>query len=364
MANVQDLLGEETLRPSVETKDEAVGQAAGGLDPALGEYDDNVRRDLELQVDALQCQLQELTIKLHQKERATQVINPTKMLMKPWDIPILESRHLRGVEGAGRLAVFLSQVENCSPDPSERQQIVLMRVDAPLALFVQNALKVPMTLLEFKQHITAEPTDQSEERAFDSLNELRYFVQEDPIEFVSRLKCQLALLEVQTEAKDIPKKDKLIKSKLLKGMPRESKERSELYLDDNIFLRRFLDKLDTERLVVLTQQKEKIRAVETVLQHQNLDMAVNQTPANVNQTPASVNQTPANVTSHQGNFIRQDRSPRQWDRREKYCSYCRSTSHSTEECFRKPRPGSCFDCLRTGCRRGKPGCPGRVNMTR
>ena len=52
------------------------------------------------------------------------------------------------------------------------------------------------------------------------------------------------------------------------------------------------------------------------------------------------------------------------DRREKYCPYCQTNSHSIVECRKQPRPDFCYDCLRMNCRRGQPGCPGRINMTR
>ncbi len=42
-----------------------------------------------------------------------------------------------------------------------------------------------------------------------------------------------------------------------------------------------------------------------------------------------------------------------------YCPYCRSDSHSLASCTKRPPPGTCFDCKRPNCRRGKPGCPGQ-----
>ncbi len=43
-----------------------------------------------------------------------------------------------------------------------------------------------------------------------------------------------------------------------------------------------------------------------------------------------------------------------------YCPYCRNDSHSLANCTRKPPIGTCFDCRRPNCRRGRPGCPGRT----
>lgn len=311
--------------------------------------DARVVENLEKEVDALERKVRSLLTELQDREQVDPPEKFSKPLLKPRDIPILELKHLSGVEGAGRLGVFLSQVENCSRDTRERQQIVNMRVDAPLAIFVKNILKRGAISWEtFKTHLTAELTDQSEERVFDCLNELRYTFDEDPVEFASRVKCKLAMLEIQTESGDMPSPSQLIKKKLLKGMPRESRDRLELYMDENISLHRFMMKLNTERLVVLSQRSDNIRVVEPP-------------PQPVYETPTK-NQKLNRTLSQEMN--RRDVGLRQWSKGEKYCPYCRASNHTVAECYRKPRPGSCYDCLRMGCRRGQLNCPGRINMTR
>ena len=120
-------------------------------------------------------------------------------------------------------------MESCSIDNRERQQIVKMRVEAPLALLVQTVVEKEVTWAQFKQYLTKELTDQNEERLFDSLNDLKYSVKDDPIEFMTRLKCKLALVTVRTDADDVPSQDRLIKSKLIKGMPRDCRERLDIF---------------------------------------------------------------------------------------------------------------------------------------
>ena len=97
-----------------------------------------------------------------------------------------------------------------------------------------------MSWEKFKKRLTTELTDQSEDRIYDSLNDLKYTCDEDPVEFVTSLKCKLALLEVKIKSGEVPKTDQLIKNKLLKGMPKASRERLELYLDENVTLKRFM----------------------------------------------------------------------------------------------------------------------------
>ena len=311
--------------------------------PILTQKDERTMRNLEKEIEGLERTIQSMWTHINQEKKQV------KPLLKPRDIPVLELRHLSGVEGAGRLGVFLSQVENCSQDTQERQQIVNMRVDASLAMFVQNVLRRGyMSWGEFKLHLTSELTDQSEERILDCLNDFNYTCDEDPIEFVSHLKCKLALLEVNSGEDDVPNRERLIKKKLIKGMPKESRDRLELYMDPNMSLRKFLRKLNTERLVVMSHRREKVNVVE---------------PPRLFHEPRQ-NWSAPNRTQGQANSNRKREQPRQWPQRNRYCPYCRASNHTVAECYRKPRPGSCYDCLRMGCRQGQPGCPGRVHMMR
>ena len=347
MEDLIDLLGEGVQIPKREPRTEVGVQTGAGS--VLNPPDAAVVHELEMEVDTLRHCIQDLVLELREKDRKeAPVETPSRVLMKPRDIPVLELQHLRGVDGIGRLEVFLSQVENCSRDNKERQQIVQMRVDVSLALFVKTCLQTPKSWSEFKHHLITELTDQNEEKLFDSLNELKYTVDIEPVEFVARLKCKLALLEVKTDPDDVPQKNKLIKSKLLKGMPKDSRERLELYMDENVSLQRFMSKLETERLIVMAKREEKACAVD----------ATPPRPHNPTTTSATT------VASQPSKLDRVERRLNSWTREGKYCPYCRSYNHTVMECFRKPRPGSCFDCLRMNCRRGQPNCPGRVNMTR
>ena len=279
--------------------------------------------------------------------------NPSfsKPLLKPRDIAMLELKHLRGEEGEGRLDVFFSQVEQCSPERDERQRIVLSRVDSQLAVYVQDVLTngPPRTWKEFKIFIKKELTDQSQNRLYDSINELKYTYDEDPMEFIARVKCKFSLLNLRAEAHNVPHREKVIKNKLCKGMPKDCRDRLELFMDENISLEKFLEKLEIERIIANAQHADVpvvkseplitsplIPAVQNSLQQIEQRLAKLEVPSRVQYAP----------------------QPRQQALRP-YCPYCRSNSHKIKECRKNPQPGSCFDCLRMNCRRGDPKCPGR-----
>ncbi len=154
------------------------------MDPAPGDRGNLAKMEaLGREVDELKGDVQTLIGEL--KKHTT--ISPHKPLLKPRDVPILELSHLQGVEGESRLRVFFSQVKECSLDDSERQKIVLTRVDAKLAVYIQSVCSKEdhLTWTEFKQHLISELTDLSYSKILDTLNDLRYHYTEDPVDFVT-----------------------------------------------------------------------------------------------------------------------------------------------------------------------------------
>ncbi|KAK4324227.1 hypothetical protein Pmani_005067 [Petrolisthes manimaculis] len=56
--------------------------------------------------------------------------------------------------------------------------------------------------------------------------------------------------------------------------------------------------------------------------------------------------------------VRQPFAPRSGPTPPKYCAFCQTETYFLKDCWRKPPRGHCFECLRFGCRRGNPTCPG------
>ena len=203
----------------------------------------------------------------------------------------------------------------------------------------------------FKELLIEELTDRNKDNLFDAISEMQYQVEEDPMEFVANLKCKFASLEVRATSGEIPNVAKTIKMKLTQGLPRESRDRLQLFNDEHVPLKRFLDRFIMERMVVLAQERE-VRRV---------------TPAQAEETASSA--TNLRLEELEGrlrqlNTVQQSSQPSREHRASPYCPYCRATSHRPAECWRRPTPGSCYDCLRPNCRRGQPNCPGRANQRR
>ena len=309
---------------------------------------------LEEEVQQLREVCNELLRKNHQLEGNQGLITP-KPLLKPRDITMLELSSLRGVEGAGRLSVFLSQVEDCTSSNEERQRIVTTRVEPQLAVFIQALMKKYQQLswLKFKEVLMEELADGNENNMYDAISEMKYQLEDDPMEFVKSLKCKFATLEARSTAHEIPNVVKTIKTKLTRGLPRESRERMQLFQDEHIPLKRFMDRFNMERMVALAQEGE-VRRV---------------TPAPAEEAPNSITDRRLEEIEERLRQLNTKQSGYQSDRNYNtsssvYCPYCRATSHRATECWRRPTPGSCYDCLRPNCRRGQPNCPGRANQRR
>ncbi|KAG0714550.1 hypothetical protein GWK47_013928 [Chionoecetes opilio] len=168
-----------------------------------------------------------LELLLRNKGEEKEVRRPVRSLIKPRDIRMLNLSDLQGIEAEGRLKVFFSQVESCSEDLEERKRILMARVDPPLALYIQNAL----SQVNFRSWDTLtywlyeELTDNNVDRILNSISEVKYDWLEDPQDFATKLKCKYAILEAKSKHPgEIPRRDKIIKTKLLRGLPSQSRE--------------------------------------------------------------------------------------------------------------------------------------------
>ncbi len=170
---------------------------------------------------------------------------------------------------------------------------------------------------------------------------------EDPYAFATQVKSQMALLEVKSGRSNVVNKDKVIKQKLIQSLPRSSRGKLELYKESNIPISQFLEKFAHERALANAQGAVPLRKVE-----EKSEPPVDEVTKRLNELEARFRRA-TSLTSR-------GRRPPSY----KYCPYCRSTRHSILECWRKPAPGACYDCLETNCRRGNPTCAGRINNTR
>ena len=268
-----------------------------------------------------------------------------KSWIKPRDIPVLELTQLKGVDGEGKLSAFLDQVEMCASSFEERKQILKTRLDAQLNISVQ-ALMTDHEIWSWSQlrKVMIEGlTSQSKDRIFDVINEFKYDLEEDPYYFVNQLKYKLALLDIKTGSGTIVNKDKLIKQKLIQGLPKHQRDRLELYKEAKMPLNQFLERFNHERATAQATTSSHVRSVGAENTTTNDELC-------------------KKIADLESKLARMN--TRRWEPSDRYCPYCRTNSHTVANCRRNPPPGSCYDCLRMNCRRGQAGCPGRAENRR
>ena len=301
-----------------------------------GEDEQSTIRRLQAMVDQQAACINHLTEKVNERVVHRPVVT------KPRDIPILELQHLHGLESASRIELFFEQIETCSPLSSERIDIIKTRVSAELAMKLHALInKESITIWsELKQRLKQEfATELNFDRAWAELDNMKYDWEDSPQAFANKLICNYSILETKFSKESLPKRDPLIKRKLLRGMPSQTHEKLSSFMEEDISLGKFIDRLEHERYFRLTGNESKIGVVS-------------------NNSTIQADTELAELRKQVDSLTRQlERT--QIPSKQMWCPYCRVKTHTVRECPLRPRYGACYDCLRTNCRQGKPRCPGR-----
>ena len=319
---------------------------------------------LEQEVSSLRAQLNQTNPFLSPPLPKTDV---KVSLTKPRDIPLLELHHLQGLDAAARLQMFFELVEQCSNDDTTRIQIAKGRVAPELATLIHsNQLNGKVdTWLALKIFFQTEfATDVTIDRAWQELESMCYDWGESPQAFVHQFICQHAVITTKFPHEEFPNRDKMIKRKLWYGLPSQSRQKLEGFLDDNYPLKKFMDRLENERQLLEERHTSQVNMVplgkdKVGTKSEELKQVDREntgaTRDEVEELRKQIRELKANLSQ-----TRQERGSRRvTSANNKYCAYCQTTTHNLIDCWRKPPPGHCFACRKPGCRRGDRRCPGR-----
>ena len=300
---------------------------------------------------------------------------------KPRDVPILELAQLEGIEAAARVQMFIELVEQVSDCDEVRVKVAKSRLSPEIAMLVHNRQqRVHLTWSKLCHLLKTEfAVEVNVDRAWQDLDAEQYdWGEESPQAFSNRFICKYAVLETKFPAEHFPNQEKTIKRKIWRGLPRELKERTEGFLDEDYPLGKFMERVDYQRQLWLDGQAQgvhKIQSDEEKPVEKKAEMEKrDQELAELKQQVATLTRSLSQLQTrekppvfHPPTPQYQSVKPRLMERRwspshpPQYCAYCKSYSHSLEQCNRAPGLGRCFDCQRTNCRRGNPDCPKRVN---
>ena len=290
---------------------------------------------------------------------------------KPRDIPVLELGQLEGIEAAARLQMFIELVEQVSGQDETRVKVAKSRLSPEIAMLVHNRqqhcnLKWSDLCRLLRTQFAVEVTV---DRAWQDLDAEQYdWAEESPQAFSNRFVCKYAVLETKFPAEHFPNQDKTIKRKIWRGLPREVKERTEGFLEEDYPLEKFMERIGYQRQLWLDGQVPGVNKIKVeegkdkeleMLRQQVASLTQNLSQLQAQGKPPRY-QTPAR---RELNF-QPRRTERRWppSNQPSFCVYCRTSTHTLEQCRKAPGPGLCFDCHRANCRRGNPGCPKTVNQ--
>ena len=291
-------------------------------------------------------------------------VSPTKptqlSLTKPRDVPMLDLDQLQGLDAEARLQIFVELVEQCSSQDDDRVRIAKSRVSSDLAILIHNnqANKKISSWPTLKTFLREEfNIEFNVDRAWQELESMTYDWVESPQAFTQRFKCQHAVVETRFPTEKFPNRDRTIKRKLWHGLPRESREKLEGFLEEGYPLNKFLERLEHERQILEAQRCDQVNMVpreNKKSSQEGAEAPAKSKSSELEELRESIQQLKAQVAPGRRETSRyHDPQPRG------YCEYCRSNTHQLRECWRKPPRGHCFDCRRPGCYRGEKNCPAR-----
>lgn len=295
---------------------------------------------------------------------------------KPSDIKVLELDALQRLGSAARLQMFFESVEQCTSNSNTRLEVAKSRVDGDLAVMIHTAQRQGEIVewTDCKAYLTQEfGANLSFDQAWRQGDTFHYVWSESPQSFVHKFKCHYASIRGTYHSETLPDRDRLLKRKLLQGFPKNSRDLLEAFMDDNIPLNKFIGHVENERVMLLNAHASvnsipsspvPVKDTPSPLSRSGSQNSVNSqtTTSKSTKSEDSLAEITAKLDQLQKQISRAPASKTLVPPR-KFCAFCQTETHFLKDCWRKPERGHCFDCLKFGCRRGSPACPGKAART-
>ncbi len=251
--------------------------------------------------------------------------------------------------------MFFELKERCGDEDETRVEVAKGRVCSELAIQLHNnqSKRRCRTWLELKDFLKTEfAVDINLDRAWQEIDAAGYEWGESPQAFTNRFICQYAILETRFPREKLHSRDKSIKRKLWHGLPQESKEHLEGFLDVDYPLNKFIDREEHELKArhnpTLNRVKgaEDSEAPQTTKREELGEGRQHNAPKELgvklesNEVESLKRQI--NELAEQVKRLQSTRETRQSPASNIYCrAHYKSTSYTLRECWRKPPPGVC-----------------------
>lgn len=155
--------------------------------------------------------------------------------------------------------MFFELVERCTPFNTTCIQVAKERVSSELAVLIHNKQHILNTWDDFQTFLHIEfAVEVNVDRGWQELKNLKYDWTETSQSSTNKFICHHESLVTRFLREKFPDRDKTIKRKLWKGMPKMSKEKLEGFLEEHYPLHKFTDRLEHERLYLEASNGPKI----------------------------------------------------------------------------------------------------------
>ncbi|XP_042223681.1 uncharacterized protein LOC121867712 [Homarus americanus] len=251
------------------------------------------------------------------------------------------------------LSKFFRKVERCVTEDEGRISTALSWMENSVAKLVRPLLvAVSEDWDSFRKvmlRLNLGPS--TEDEAWEVLKRIVYNVNDNPRYYVCDMRARLTVMEKKFGV--ITTKDTYIMQRLYRAVPEPMQRDLTPYTQDCRTLDSFVRMLERSRSEYLGGDKMDLYHVRQSRQEQVRPTTV---PENYRvQGDYHMNKTDGRRDQ---NTRWKETNTQGWTGTE-WCGYCRRDSHSPHNCPSRPRPGSCYACMRMNCRSFFTTCPGR-----
>ena len=260
-------------------------------------------------------------------------------VVKPRDIPELTLEDLEGMEAGGKLAMFIDRVEQVTPDDGARYQVAKTRLNSKIALLIQNHQSKGrcQTWIELKKFLLSEfASEMTVDQAWKEIEAMQYEWETSPHSFNHHFRCKYALLETNFPSEKFPNKDQIIKRKICQGLPLQTKNKLEAFLEETYPLKKFIERVEYERQFLLEAPGCDLFHVKSKPTPPQNNNSTKTPPTHANDQVT--HSQPINPLMWEVKELarRVDELVKQRTRRP-WCHHCRKDNHSTQDCWGRPR---------------------------
>ena len=285
-------------------------------------------------------------------EPVKKAVSSREGLIKPSQIPMLRLEDLDPLTAKSHLEVLFSQVESCTPEEPSRMEILKSKLPmniqvACLPLIKEGKISTWAQLKKYLHDRYQAPLN-PEEALRMVAEQVEYDVErQDPYTTIRLLQDKYAVVAAWKWDESLLPVEKWIKDVMLAKLPSHLRHDMSYNMHSENTLKQFAEKLHKLHL----QEKDGRHRVGAVSKPPEQATVLDTPPPPLSQEWLSMKESLAQIAKGFQD-LKRPRSP--------WCGYCRTRDHAVANCPLKPPRGSCFECLRLDCRKGRSGCPGRA----